>query len=474
MRSHRSVGAINDRTANPRIHLWAAGFDRPWRRRHWPRRLPRRGHDPVSGTRHQRDGRHRRNTAGAGRRTDETDDPTEIVVTAQKREENLQDVPISVQAIGTRRLDQLNISNFEDYTKQLPSVCFQTSQPGVTIVYMRGVATRRATATTPVRCRRSAPISTSSRSRRSAARSTSTSTTSRASRASPGRRARSTAPRARPARSASSPTSPSMDVRRARRRGAEHGRAWRHGRQARGHDQRADQRPTSRSAASPSTSSDAGFIDNVLGSRTYCDDQRGRCNVAPRRLTVDNGGLRRRTISTTSKTYGGRAALKIDLDDNWTVTPTIMHQKRRPTASSIYDPELGDLNVERFRDERRKDKFTQAALTIEGKIANFDVTYAGAYMDRPTFRSTTIPITPTPMMPALRVLRRARRYFYFNDAAGNHARPAAVHRGHGPFQEDEPGASHRVSAEQPLPGDRRRILSAADQFHPPGLSASTS
>ena len=49
-------------------------------------------------------------------------DETEIIITATKREENLQNVPISVQAIGTRRLDQLNVSNFEDYTKQLPSV----------------------------------------------------------------------------------------------------------------------------------------------------------------------------------------------------------------------------------------------------------------------------------------------------------------------------------------------------------------
>ena len=64
-----------------------------------------------------------------------------IIVTATKREENLQDVPVSIQAIGTRRLDQLNISNFEDYTKQLPSVSYQTSQPGSTVVYMRGVAT---------------------------------------------------------------------------------------------------------------------------------------------------------------------------------------------------------------------------------------------------------------------------------------------------------------------------------------------
>ena len=36
----------------------------------------------------------------------------------------------------------------------------------------------------------------------------------------------------------------------------------------------------------------------------------------------------------------------------------------------------------------RKDRFWQAALTVQGKIANFDVTYAGAYMDRPTYTLT--------------------------------------------------------------------------------------
>ena len=72
---------------------------------------------------------------------DETQpDQTEIIITATKREENLQNVPINVIALGTRRLDQLNISNFEDYTKQLPSVSFLTTQPGVTVVYMRGVS----------------------------------------------------------------------------------------------------------------------------------------------------------------------------------------------------------------------------------------------------------------------------------------------------------------------------------------------
>jgi iron complex outermembrane recepter protein len=67
-------------------------------------------------------------------------DQTEIIITATKREENLQNVPISVQAIGTRRLDQLDVTNFEGFTKQLPSVTFLTAGPGTTTVYMRGIS----------------------------------------------------------------------------------------------------------------------------------------------------------------------------------------------------------------------------------------------------------------------------------------------------------------------------------------------
>ena len=84
-----------------------------------------------------------------------------------------------------------------------------------------------------------------------------------------------------------------------------------------------------------------------------------------------------------NKTWGGRAALKIDLDDNWTVTPTIMHQNSHAEGVFFEDAALGDLEVQRYRKEPTRDKFTQYALTVEGKIGNFDLTYAGAYMHRP-------------------------------------------------------------------------------------------
>src|SRR5258706_7744986 len=66
----------------------------------------------------------------------------DIIVTAQKREENMQDVPISIQALGTKKLDQLNVTNFAEFSQLLPSVSFQAlgGTPGVNVVYMRGVA----------------------------------------------------------------------------------------------------------------------------------------------------------------------------------------------------------------------------------------------------------------------------------------------------------------------------------------------
>jgi len=53
------------------------------------------------------------------------------------------------------------------------------------------------------------------------------------------------------------------------------------------------------------------------------------------------------------------------------------------------DEDQPDLDTVRYQREVSRDRFWQAALTIEGKIANFfDVTYAGAYMDRPRFSTS--------------------------------------------------------------------------------------
>ena len=68
----------------------------------------------------------------------------EVLVTAQKREQSLQDVPISIKALDSKTLDELNVQNFKDYVQFLPSVSMQPSigaGSGFNAVYMRGIAT---------------------------------------------------------------------------------------------------------------------------------------------------------------------------------------------------------------------------------------------------------------------------------------------------------------------------------------------
>ena len=65
----------------------------------------------------------------------------EIVVTATKREENLQDVALSVQVLGEQRLEQLNIANFDDYFRYLPNVNAAGRGPGQSSIFVRGMAT---------------------------------------------------------------------------------------------------------------------------------------------------------------------------------------------------------------------------------------------------------------------------------------------------------------------------------------------
>ncbi|HMB43293.1 MAG TPA: TonB-dependent receptor, partial [Luteimonas sp.] len=53
-----------------------------------------------------------------------------VTVTAQKRSENLQKVPISIQVLSTTKLKQQNVTDFASYAKLLPSVSYQTAGPG--------------------------------------------------------------------------------------------------------------------------------------------------------------------------------------------------------------------------------------------------------------------------------------------------------------------------------------------------------
>jgi outer membrane receptor protein involved in Fe transport len=64
----------------------------------------------------------------------------EVVVTAQKREENVQDVPATINAISARALDDFSILDFEDVQSLAPGVGLQPVDARSQVIVIRGVA----------------------------------------------------------------------------------------------------------------------------------------------------------------------------------------------------------------------------------------------------------------------------------------------------------------------------------------------
>jgi len=64
----------------------------------------------------------------------------EVVVTATRRNESVQDVPLTIQAFTGDQLKQLNVSTFDDAIKLLPNVTFASNGPGTGNIFMRGLS----------------------------------------------------------------------------------------------------------------------------------------------------------------------------------------------------------------------------------------------------------------------------------------------------------------------------------------------
>lgn len=343
----------------------------------------------------------------------DTGNDDEIVVTAQKREENLQDVPISIQALGTRKLDQLNVANFEDFSKLLPSVSFQSSQPGVTTVYMRGVASggdgnHSGSLPSVGVYLDEQPVTTIGGTLDVHVYDIA--------------RIESLAGPQGTLYGASSQAGTIRIITNKPDTGGFEGRVDGEINTVKsggvgGKVEGMINAPISDMAAVRFVGwyqRDSGYIDNVPGTRSFLPTPGG--------ITVNNNAFVEKDFND-AEIYGGRAALKVDLDDNWTVTPTVLYQKQKSSGVFVQDPLVGDLQVQRFYPDQRSDKFIQAALTIEGKIGNFDLTYAGAYLDRKTYQINDYTDYAEAYDALYADYGGLAGYFYLEDNGGNDIDP---------------------------------------------------
>ena len=341
----------------------------------------------------------------------DTPSTADIVITATKRSENLQNVPIAVSVLTTKKLDDLNITNFAQYAQMLPSVSFQAlgGTPGTNVIYMRGVASggdgnHSGSLPSVGVYLDEQPVTTIGGNLDvhiyDIARIESLS-----------------GPQGT-LYGASSEAGTIRIITNKPDLSGTYGRIDLEGNKVSkgGYGGKAEGMINIPLAATIAFRGiafyqrDAGYVDNVAGTRSFLP--------IPGGITVNNNAFVKRNYNDT-EIAGGRAALKVDLDSNWTITPSIMYQDTRSHGSYGYDPRLGDLKVQHFFPEFRRDRFWQAGLTIEGKLGNWDLTYAGAYLDRKDYASSDYTDYAEAYDNLYSSVGGIAGYFYFQNAAGN-------------------------------------------------------
>ncbi|MDE2435184.1 MAG: TonB-dependent receptor [Sphingomonadales bacterium] len=131
-----------------------------------------------------------------------------------------------------------------------------------------------------------------------------------------------------------------------------------------------------------------GYIDNVPssfqmplvghnadGSVSY------QLPAGAQRETINNAEFARKDFNPA--TYaGGRISLKWAPAPDWTVIVEDMYQSLEAEGTFQYDPTLGDLKVARYSPDYNHDKFNQIQWNVEGKLGGLQMIYSGSFLDR--------------------------------------------------------------------------------------------
>jgi len=331
----------------------------------------------------------------------------EIVVTARKKAESLQDVPVSVSAIREETLEERGINVFEDYLLQLPGVTAGGAGPGTSTIYIRGLASTTPNMTT----------------------------------AGVGGLAPNVAfyldeqPLAQPGRNLDVYAA---DISRIEVLGGPQGTLFGASSQA-GVVRMITNKPVIGESSSSyeyefrvTPEGDTGnkfeYVNNIpLGEKSalrfvayrdkrggYIDQVAGSIDASlsarfrPAGTVRDNGlpvSAARDGMQADQRddlgavTYdsahanvkedvnpslyrGFRATLKHEINDNWDALIAVSKQNLESDGVFFVDPDLGDLEVQRYHDDRLTDDYDNFSVTLEGSIGDLDIVYAGAYTDR--------------------------------------------------------------------------------------------
>ncbi len=333
----------------------------------------------------------------------------EVVVTATKRAASTQDVPIAVAAITEESLEQLGISNFNDYLIQLPGVTAGGSGPGQNTIYIRGVASTTPNLTTAGVAGLAPNVALYLDEQ----------------------------PLAQPGRNLDVYTA---DMNRVEVLSGPQGTLFGASSQAgtvrliTNKPEMTEQYGKVKLGYATTKSGDdshnleamlnvpvadnfavrgvvyrdkqGGFIDNVPGLLNVSESARFRpggfvrANGVPVSndragfqstadlsgvtfLNADNSGLVEENFNETTYT-GGRISALWDITDEWSLLVSHATQDLDSDGVFFADPDLGDLEIQRYEEDTLEDGFDNTSWTLTGRMAALEVVYTGAYTDRTT------------------------------------------------------------------------------------------
>lgn len=333
----------------------------------------------------------------------------EITVTATKREESLQDVPVAVTAITETALEQIGITNFADYVLELPGVTAGGSGPGQNTVYIRGVASTTPNLTVAGVAGLSPNVAFY---------------LDQQPLSQPGRNLDVYAADLQRIEVLSGPQGTlfgaSSQAGNVRLITNKPDRSDMYGRLKAGVGTIAEgdmnsnieimlNVPVSETFALRGVAyydKKGGYIDNVAGTRDATESGRFRPEgtvrdngvpVSAQRagfqagadlsgvtfLDADNSSLVKKDFNETE--YSGvRVSGLWDINDTWSLL--VSHQAQDVESDGVFfaDPDLGDLEVQRYANDRIEDSFNNTSWTLDGMIGELEVVYTGAFTDRET------------------------------------------------------------------------------------------
>ena len=331
----------------------------------------------------------------------------EIVVTARKKAEGLQDVPVSVSAITEETLEEKGVNVFEDYLLQLPGVTSGGSGPGNNTIYIRGLASTTPALTTAGVAGLAPNVSFY---------------LDEQPLAQPGRNLDVYAADISRVEVLSGPqgtlfgaSSQSGVVRMITNKpviGENLSSLEVEGRLTSGGDEGnkfeyMNNIPLGNSSALRFVAyrdHRGGYIDQVAGTRTVRESARFRTADTVRANGLVVGSARAgfqagadlsaaafKTANAIEKenanpvTYEGfRASVATQINDDWDALVSVATQDIDSEGVFFVDPNLDDLEIQRYTDDTNSDSFDNMSLTIEGTVGDLEVIYAGAYTDRAT------------------------------------------------------------------------------------------